>query len=513
MILTWDRSANSILLSTRHSYPPYSPSLLANMALADAELEIELLDAPKARARRQWEPTMRAVALALVFAVLFTAPGDAQQPNTQSNGDVFNSNPGGLPGEPQIGSYGTDPECGGTNRAFYDQMYHTQGVVMSVQQMQQYYRQDEIQRCGDCSKSGPNRVICWLKPGITPGSPGDLFNSNGMPQGQPPPSNYNTGPQPPPGNNFGKVCPPTMSPQQAAAQGCRFLGSVTGYDICANPNADQYPQCRETTTPGGGPSNYQIWLGVTMPTQNCEQENTRRPATWQYDCSTWCKSFLHYNRTEASRPQLPAICDKYIHLQPPQVCSASDAQACDCQMANPFPPVPVGTGYPEQTIVNIVELWKARIDRYWTIQFKQRLQSYRKPGLRISRVPGVFGYQRATETILYNPDMVNAIIARVGIFGFVVALAHEEGHHTQWIDHRPFPEQVQRELDADRLAGSYFQYAQLNHFASGCNFASAVMSVFVGGDMLPPFNRHAHGSSAQRVNGFMQGYLHGANPF
>src|SRR5262249_39242127 len=151
-------------------------------------------------------------------------PGDAQYPNTQGNGDVFNSNPGGLPGEPQIGRYGTDPECGGTNRAFYDQMYHTQGVVMSIQQMQQYYGQGQIQRCGDCSKSGPNRVICWLKPGMPAGNPGDLFDSNGMPQGQPPPSNDNTGPQPAPGTNFGKVCPPTMSPQQAAAQGCRFLG-------------------------------------------------------------------------------------------------------------------------------------------------------------------------------------------------------------------------------------------------------------------------------------------------
>jgi hypothetical protein len=268
---------------------------------------------------------MRSVAFALLLAVLLAAPGAAQSPNAPGNGDVFSTNPGGLPGEPQIGRYGTDPECGGTNRVFYDQMYHTQGVVMSVPQMQQHYRQGEIQRCGDCSKSGPDRVICWLKAGITSGNPGDIFNTN---PGQqiPPPANTNpTGPQPPPGNNFGKVCPPTMSPQQAAAQGCRFLGSVTGYDICANPNANRYPQCAETTTPGRGPSDYQVWLGVTMPTQNCQQYNAAHPGH-QYDCSVWCKSFGRDTAAPGQPAKYPPICAPYVQPKPAPQQTACEAE-------------------------------------------------------------------------------------------------------------------------------------------------------------------------------------------
>ena len=38
---------------------------------------------------------------------------------------------GGLPGEPRIGQYGRDPECGGTNRRYYDEMWNCWNFVVA----------------------------------------------------------------------------------------------------------------------------------------------------------------------------------------------------------------------------------------------------------------------------------------------------------------------------------------------------------------------------------------------
>jgi hypothetical protein len=142
--------------------------------------------------------------------------------------------------------------------------------------------------------------------------------------------------QSPAPNSGGTVCPAGTSVQAAEAAGCRFIGSETGYDICANMGTENLPQCysvNHVTT--GQPDSHQVYMGVIMPTQNCERANASRPANWQYDCSTWCKSFVFYNKTAVSTPQLPAICEKYLgrqarpQPQPTQSCSANDYN-CQC---------------------------------------------------------------------------------------------------------------------------------------------------------------------------------------
>lgn len=126
----------------------------------------------------------------------------------------------------------------------------------------------------------------------------------------------------PPGDNSGKVCPNNMPAQQALAAGCRFIGSYGGYDLCANPGSAKFPQCAAMYTPHNAqPSNYQVWVSVIMPTQNCEKYNASGQGSKQ-DCSVWCKSFSAYNSTPVTRPQLPAICNKY--LRRPQICSLDD---------------------------------------------------------------------------------------------------------------------------------------------------------------------------------------------
>jgi hypothetical protein len=144
-----------------------------------------------------------------------------------------------LPGEPRIGQYGRDPECGGTNRRYYDEMYGTAGRVMSVDEMRQHESRAEIIRCGAC---GQNKVICWLKTGVAV-NPSAPRVPTETPSPQIPPGTKHIGP------NDGIVCPNGRSPEQAAAAGCRWLGNRDGYDICANPNWYRYPQC---VASGGG---------------------------------------------------------------------------------------------------------------------------------------------------------------------------------------------------------------------------------------------------------------------
>ena len=88
---------------------------------------------------------------------------------TGAAADEFSSNGGRAPapgGGPMYGNgrYGRDPECGGTDRAYYNQMYKSTAVVLSVQRSQEIYRATGGQawyRCGACG----SRVICWPRPG------------------------------------------------------------------------------------------------------------------------------------------------------------------------------------------------------------------------------------------------------------------------------------------------------------------------------------------------------------
>ncbi|HKX06516.1 MAG TPA: hypothetical protein VJX71_28775 [Methylomirabilota bacterium] len=197
--------------------------------------------------------------------------------------------------------------------------------------------------------------------------------------------------------------------------------------------------------------------------------------------------------------------------QPRQACSADQ---CSCyphagQAAVP----PAGHGVAPRAAINMAELWKLRVDKYWQQEFRKKSLAYR-PAMLI-QVPHNLDYDPDTLTIEYDPAVLNAIIATTGNFGLVIALAHEVGHHVQMLrgryDH--FIPAIQREFDADRLAGSYLGWAQRHGFLDNCDFGVAAMAVFRAGDTLPVFNPQAHGTPAQRVHNFLQGYLRGPDPF
>jgi hypothetical protein len=107
-----------------------------------------------------------------------------------SGGDAFATNPGGGPMYGN-GRYGRDPQCGGTDRSYYNQLYKSSAVVIGIQKMTELYRRTNGQiwiRCGACR----DQAICWPRPGYQ-----DLIASNGT--GRAPPLSGSvtaTGPMP-----------------------------------------------------------------------------------------------------------------------------------------------------------------------------------------------------------------------------------------------------------------------------------------------------------------------------
>jgi hypothetical protein len=56
-------------------------------------------------------------------------------------------------------------------------------------------------------------------------------------------------------------------------------------------------------------------VGVTMPTQNCEQYNATHP-DHHYDCSVWCWNFERDTGVPGQPPKFPEICAKYVQSGP-----------------------------------------------------------------------------------------------------------------------------------------------------------------------------------------------------
>jgi hypothetical protein len=118
-----------------------------------------------ARRERAW-PRTRVLALPAIFAILALAFGTAPVHGQATGGDIFNVNPGGSTPKalPPSGDYfGRDTECGGTDRRYYDNLYHTKGVVILLSQLGEIEREQWMFEfhCGAC---GQYKAICWKIP-------------------------------------------------------------------------------------------------------------------------------------------------------------------------------------------------------------------------------------------------------------------------------------------------------------------------------------------------------------
>jgi hypothetical protein len=192
--------------------------------------------------------------------------------------------------------------------------------------------------------------------------------------------------------------------------------------------------------------------------------------------------------------------------------SSQSTDACyptSGQVAGAGAPAAVGVA----AAINMAELWKRRIDTYWFETFRTQGQVYRPPML--IQAPGQLQYDPNTVTIEYDPAILADIVQTTGNFGLVVAMAHEEAHNVQFVRGRylRFLRGLDRELDADRLAGAYLRWAQDHRFVRECDLAAALLTIFRHGDQLPTFDPQAHGTPQQRVDQLIHGFFNGPNPF
>lgn len=98
----------------------------------------------------------------------------------------------------------------------------------------------------------------------------------------------------------------------------------------------------------------------------------------------------------------------------------------------------------------------------------------------------------------------------------IVTLAHEIGHSVQDQTGRLGHELMRKdaELQADMLAGVAARCLNASGALGTGDLGAAAWGRYVKGDpaTTPAFARQAHGTPAERVNAFMQGYLQGLPP-
>lgn len=172
----------------------------------------------------------------------------------------------------------------------------------------------------------------------------------------------------------------------------------------------------------------------------------------------------------------------------------------------------------------------AHVDAYWSDRFAEAGRPYRPPA-------GVVGFSTAIETgcglaeaaeetafycvldetIYYTVEFRQVIEENIGDYGWVVVVAHEWGHHVQrqlGYDVAMLPYQsgnvapIALEQQADCLAGAYTDAAELSGWLDPGDVDEAILMTGLSGD--PPgtaiHNPTAHGSGAERVDAFFEGY-------
>ena len=172
----------------------------------------------------------------------------------------------------------------------------------------------------------------------------------------------------------------------------------------------------------------------------------------------------------------------------------------------------------------------AHVDAFWEGQFDAAGRRYNPPdGVVAVEEPILTACGRADpateaafyclldETIYYSGEFRRVVEAQVGDFGWVVVVAHEWGHHIQdqlGIDLGGVPDQagdptsLELEQQADCLAGVYTRSADAVGWLAPGDVEEALRITDLAGDPVgtPYDDPYAHGTGAQRVSAFLEGY-------
>jgi uncharacterized protein len=173
------------------------------------------------------------------------------------------------------------------------------------------------------------------------------------------------------------------------------------------------------------------------------------------------------------------------------------------------------------------------VNAYWTDVFRRQGLSYTPARAVVFSdrgtspcgplVPGRTGpmYCDANQTEYLDEQFLDDFQGRYGDFAAATIIAHETGHHVQWVlgVTRPTPRgsnryyTVQIELEADCFAGSWARSEEDQDRLDPGDIEGAYAGTWNAGDPAgtPIFDVNAHGDGSLRTGAFMLGYTSG-NP-
>jgi predicted metalloprotease len=206
----------------------------------------------------------------------------------------------------------------------------------------------------------------------------------------------------------------------------------------------------------------------------------------------------------------PAVLTRY------QEDPGADQTAADDQL--------VGFTMPGLTPDNLTQSVLTDIDAFWSDELAAQGKDYYPAGTvavtePVSSSCGQFGpddnpaaYCPLDDTVYYSVPLSQEIETSVGDFAWITVLAHEWGHHVQFVLGIDPPLTIDRELQADCFAGAYAQHALRKGFLQEGDVTEAVVMNIMSGDPIQMDETvdGAHGSSDYRVTSFMEGYIEGS---
>jgi len=165
------------------------------------------------------------------------------------------------------------------------------------------------------------------------------------------------------------------------------------------------------------------------------------------------------------------------------------------------------------------------INRMWAAEFAERELAYRPPNFidgyvrRARTACGVVRIQTAlycgtSHSIHYEINFMNSAMRQIGDFAVAAVIAHEWGHAVQLQLGLLNSSPVERELQADCLAGAYANYAenvseQVELSEGDVEEGSRLFSLIGDPEGLDVNDAAAHGTAEQRVEAYQTGYEEG----
>lgn len=159
------------------------------------------------------------------------------------------------------------------------------------------------------------------------------------------------------------------------------------------------------------------------------------------------------------------------------------------------------------------------LNGFWSEQFALAARDYWMPEIIVLGEPvetacgwlsaefGPGAYCSANATLYYSPGWFQSFESDGHDLADLTVLSHEWGHHIQLLLGINWSADKTYELQADCLSGVYARYAEEQGLAPVGALADTIrLAALSGDDKLLPHGAPEHGSGAERVIAFMNGY-------